>query len=101
MNVPGASVIVEHIPTGFTKATTSGSEGNFSLVFLPVGGPYAVTVSAPGFNSEKLQGLYLKMAKSGEISVTLKKAAADEIVVTAQAGSGVFKVGTGTRHEIP
>ncbi len=96
VNVPGASVIVEHIPTGFTKATTSGSEGNFSLVFLPVGGPYAVTVSAPGFNSEKLQGLYLKMAKSGEISVTLKKAAADEIVVTAQAGSGVFKVGTGT-----
>ncbi|SVB40998.1 uncharacterized protein METZ01_LOCUS193852, partial [marine metagenome] len=27
VNVPGASVIVEHIPTGFTKATTSGSEG--------------------------------------------------------------------------
>ena len=39
VNVSGASVIVEHTPTGITKATTAGASGNFSLTFLPVGGP--------------------------------------------------------------
>ena len=96
VNVSGASVEAEHTPTGVSKSTVSGSGGNFSLAFLPVGGPYTVTVSAPGYNTEKKEGLYLVLAESAVISVTLSKADAEEIVVTAQAGSGAFKMGSGT-----
>ena len=96
VNVSGASVEAEHTPTGVSKSTVSGSGGNFSLAFLPVGGPYTITVSAPGYNTEKKEGLYLVLAESAVISVTLSKADAEEIVVTAQAGSGAFKMGSGT-----
>ena len=96
VNISGASVTAEHLPTGVSKTTVSGSGGNFSLAFLPVGGPYTITVSAPGYNTEKKEGLYLVLAESAVISVTLSKADAEEIVVTAQAGSGAFKMGSGT-----
>ena len=59
VNASGASVIAEHTPTGITKVTTASGSGNFSLSFLPIGGPYSITVSAPGFQSEKLEGIFL------------------------------------------
>jgi len=96
VNVSGASVIVEHTPTGITKATTAGASGNFSLTFLPVGGPYEVTVSAPGYRSERLGGIYLVLSETETLSVTLSRSAAEELVVTAEAGSAAIRTGSGT-----
>ena len=50
VNVGGATIVAEHTPTGITKTTTAGSSGSFSLSFLPIGGPYTVKVSAPGYD---------------------------------------------------
>ena len=61
VNVSGATVVAEHTPTGITKTTTTGSSGSFSLSFLPIGGPYTVKVSAPGYNSESIDGLFLNL----------------------------------------
>ena len=61
VNVPGATIVAQHTPTGITKTTTAGSSGSFSLSFLPIGGPYTVKVTAPGFNSESINGLYLSL----------------------------------------
>ena len=55
VNVSGATIVAEHTPTGITKTTTAGSSGSFSLSFLPIGGPYTVKVSAPGYDSESLR----------------------------------------------
>ena len=52
VNVGGASVEVTHNPTGLTKTTTASSSGNFSVSFLPPGGPYSVKVSAAGYDTE-------------------------------------------------
>jgi len=46
--ISGASVIVEHEPTGATKALESNDSGNFFQSGLRVGGPYTITVRAPG-----------------------------------------------------
>ena len=96
VNVIGASVLVEHTPTGITKATTSGASGNFSLSFLPVGGPYEVTVSSPGYQTAKLEGVYLSLNETESVSVTLSRSDAEELVVTASAGSVIVKTGSGT-----
>jgi len=96
VNVGGASVEVTHNPTGLTKTTTASSSGNFSVSFLPPGGPYSVKVSAAGYDTELLEGLYLQFAKSGQVAITLSRSATEEIVVSAEAGSAAFKVGTGT-----
>ena len=96
VNVSGATIVAEHTPTGITKTTTAGSSGSFSLSFLPIGGPYTVKVSAPGYDSESLSGLYLSLGDPLSFSVTLtSSSAADEVVVTAKPAEA-FKMGTST-----
>ena len=96
VNVSGATVVAEHTPTGITKTTTSGSSGSFRLTFLPLGGPYTVKVTAPGYNSESINGLYLNLGDPLSFGVTLTSAAAaDEIIVTAKPAEA-FKMGTST-----
>ena len=96
VNVSGATVVAEHTPTGITKTTSAGSSGSFSLSFLPIGGPYTVKVSAPGYNSESIKGLYLSLGDPLNFGVTLTSSSvADEIVVTAKPASA-FKMGTST-----
>ena len=96
VNVSGASVVVEHTPTGITKAVTAGASGNFSLTFLPVGGPYEITVSSPGYQTAKLGGIYLALNETESVSVNLARSEAEEVVVTAAAGSVIVKTGSGT-----
>ena len=96
VNVSGATVVAEHTPTGITKTTTSGSSGSFRLTFLPLGGPYTVKVTAPGYDSESIDGLYLNLGDPLSFGVTLtSSSAADEIVVTAKPAEA-FKMGTST-----
>ena len=96
VNVGGATIVAEHTPTGITKTTTAGSSGSFSLSFLPIGGPYTVDVSAPGYDSETIDGLYLSLGDPLNFGVTLRSSsAADEVVVTGKAVSA-FKMGTST-----
>ena len=96
VNVSGATVVAEHTPTGITKTTTSGSSGSFRLTFLPLGGPYTVKITAPGYDSESIDGLYLNLGDPLSFGVTLTSSlAADEIVVTAKPAEA-FKMGTST-----
>ena len=96
VNVSGATVVAEHTPTGITKTTTTSSSGSFSLSFLPIGGPYTVKVSAPGYNSESIDGLFLNLGDPLSFGVTLTSTtAADEIIVTAKPAEA-FKMGTST-----
>jgi len=96
VNVSGATVVAEHTPTGITKTTTTSSSGSFSLSFLPIGGPYTVKVSAPGYNSESIDGLFLNLGDPLSFGVTLTStSAADEIIVTAKPAEA-FKMGTST-----
>ncbi|MDC0072888.1 TonB-dependent receptor [Gammaproteobacteria bacterium] len=96
VNVGGATVEAVHTPTGISKTTTAGPSGNFSMSFLPLGGPYTVTVSSAGYNSEKLTGLYLNLGDPAKFSVILSgSTSADEVVVVGQSIGG-FRMGTST-----
>ncbi len=96
VNVSGATVVAEHTPTGITKTTTTGASGSFSLSFLPLGGPYTVKVSAPGYDSESISGLFLNLGDPLSFGVTLTSSTiADEVVVTAKPAEA-FKMGTST-----
>ena len=97
VNVSGAEVSVTYEPTGATKTTTASDNGNFSLSFLPVGGPYTVSVSAPGYGTETLGDIYLVLTETTNVSVDLvSSSSVEEVVVTASKGSGAIKIGTGT-----
>src|SRR5262245_60087985 len=52
-SLPGASVVAVHEPTGTKYETVTGSDGEYRLLNVRVGGPYTVTASLSGFRTQK------------------------------------------------
>jgi hypothetical protein len=98
VNVGGAEVSVTYEPTGATKTTIASDNGNFSLSFLPVGGPYTVSVRAPGDVTESVDNVYLVLSETTSVSVDLvsSSSSVEEVVVTASRSEGTIRIGTGT-----
>ncbi len=96
VNVPGATITVEHVPTGSTKSSTANDSGNFNFSGLRPGGPYVVTASAAGFNSERVDNVYLTLAESNSFDVVLVSSSAIEDVVVTGVRSGIVSSGPGS-----
>lgn len=47
--VPGASVVIRNESTGFRTVTTTNKDGLYTLIQLPLGRPYSVTVTYVGY----------------------------------------------------
>ena len=96
VNVAGATVEITNQSTGQSKLVSAGSTGGFSASFLKVGGPYSVSASAPGYASESVDGLFLVLNETTNITITLFSSEDLEEVVTIGSKAGTIKVGTGT-----
>ena len=96
VNVPGATITVEHVPTGSTKSSTANDSGNFNFSGLRPGGPYVVTASAAGFNTERVDNVYLTLAESNSFDVVLVSSSAIEDVVVTGVRSGIVSSGPGS-----
>jgi CBS domain-containing protein len=49
--IAGATVTVIHTPSGTRIVQTSGANGEFNATGLRLGGPYSITVEAPGYDA--------------------------------------------------
>ena len=96
VNVAGAVVSATHTPTGTSKTRSASADGAFYLSDLQIGGPYEISVSAPGYRTESLGGIYLVLDKTTDVTVTLVSSDIEEITVTAAASQGSIRMGTGT-----
>jgi hypothetical protein len=73
--LPGATVIAVHNPTGTKFGINSRNDGKFNLQNLLVGGPYTVTVTYIGFETEKLEDLFLALGQNMRMNFSLKEQA--------------------------
>ncbi len=99
--VSGATISIVHTPSGTSKSVTSNDTGHFLAKGLRVGGPYKVTVSKNGYQSESAAGLFLELGKDKNLDVVLKSdsAALEKVEVVGMASSGIFdpsNMGAGT-----
>ena len=69
--VAGAQVTVVNLDTGFTKTVSTGPEGSFEVLALPIG-PYSITVSLQGFKTWKLERLVLNIGERSRLSPVLE-----------------------------
>ncbi len=60
----GASIVARHIPSGTIYTATSQSNGQYSIANMRPGGPYSVQISYVGFETERTDELYLKLAET-------------------------------------
>ncbi|MFS0772060.1 carboxypeptidase regulatory-like domain-containing protein [Sphingomonas sp. 1P08PE] len=85
--VSGATVTILNVPTGSTTTATTDANGGFTSTGLRPGGPYTVSVDAPGFQGAQVTEIQTVVAQAYDLPIEL--AAADgsdtggEIVITA------------------
>jgi hypothetical protein len=69
--VAGASVAAVYLPTNTTFKGTTTTDGRFSLRNLPVGGPYTVTINAPGFHPSTQSEITTELGTDIDVNFTL------------------------------
>lgn len=79
--VSDASVTIVHTPSGTRSVTATNSAGSFDARGLRVGGPYSVTVAAPGQSPKVLNDIFLTVGQTERLDVTFD-AEVEELVVT-------------------
>jgi hypothetical protein len=77
--IPGVTVTVKNVATGFTRTETSDAEGLYRLPALPVG-IYEVNAELQGFNTVSKKDVEVNVAQVQAIDFALKVAALAETV---------------------
>src|SRR5580704_16610716 len=68
--VTGAAVTVVGDQTGLKRTQTSGSNGYYDFVNLPIG-TYTITVTHEGFQTEVFPAVTVQADRTGTVNVTL------------------------------
>jgi hypothetical protein len=100
----GAEVTITDTRTGATRTATTGSAGGFRVGSLPPGGPYTVTVTAPGFEGQTVENVYTSISGNTGFNFALTATAAgssDNVIVVTGARAQVTQlaVGPGTAFD--
>jgi Carboxypeptidase regulatory-like domain len=103
--VPGASIVVKHEPTGYVTGTTSNSKGLFVMPNLKPGGPYTITISFVGYQTEKNENINLQLGNNPDAGIVLKHddKSLQEVVVSAgrRTSSSGLSVGRAQMNVLP
>jgi hypothetical protein len=95
--IVGAEVTIIHEPTGAVSSEATIGGGLFDVRGLRPGGPFTVEFSAPGYQPEVYEGVFLNVGDPFRIVVDLDAAQNDEpIVITAQRRSSIESIGSAT-----
>ncbi|HAU21883.1 MAG TPA: hypothetical protein DCS24_04670 [Erythrobacter sp.] len=102
--ISGATVTVTDTRTGQTRTLNAGNDGSFRAGSLVPGGPYTITVTAPGFEGQTVEDQFINI--SGNTAYTFSLASSDVgasdniiIVTGARAGATQLAVGPGVAFE--
>ena len=97
--LPGANVVVQHMPSGTIYGTATDVSGNFRIANMRVGGPYRVTVSFAGFSPTVVENITLRLGEVERRTFTLTETATelDDVVILARAGTTGEQSGTSTQ----
>jgi hypothetical protein len=92
--IAGATVTVIHTPSGTRVVQTSGANGEFNATGLRLGGPYSITVEAPGYDAatDTLDALVAGTPQRVEVMLA---SAGRTITVTAARQRSAITIGTG------
>jgi hypothetical protein len=98
--LPGATVIAVHEPSGTQYGTITQNDGRFVITGMRVGGPYSITVSYIGFETQKQENVFVNLGGTSNLNFTLRDAATQlgevEVVYTKDAIFSNTRTGAST-----
>ncbi len=83
--LPAASIIAVHEPTGTQYGTTTRENGKFNFTAVKVGGPYEITVSYVGYQTQKISIDRLHLGETYTLDVKLSETTIELSSVTVSA----------------
>ncbi len=88
----GATVSATHEPSGTKYVTTTKAGGQFLIANMRVGGPYLIQISFVGFETDKEEDVYLKLAETFLLNKTLKATSGElsQVVLTATRRNAIM-----------
>jgi hypothetical protein len=88
----GASITAIHLPTGTKYTTTSQANGSFNIEYMKPGGPYSIEITYVGYETQKSDEVYLKLAEPFLLNtvLTTKGQVLENVVVAAGRRNPVF-----------
>jgi len=100
--VPGATIVVTHIPTGTVYSTVTRGDGRYNVPNLRIGGPYTVKVTFIGYKDFVQENLTLTIGQDQRIDAKLEENAATlaEVKVTGTQGKVINSSRTGARETV-
>ncbi len=84
--LPSATVIAVHVPSGTQYGTTTRLNGKFNLLGLRVGGPYTITVSYVGYETQKKEDVYLNLGQTVTLNFKMTTSAVKLSEITVVGG---------------
>ena len=98
-DLDGATITAVHVPSGTKYVSASGKGGAFTLANMRVGGPYTVTITYVGYESQTINDIYLDLGVDTKLSPELKSSSQtlNEVVVTTARGIGKDLQGASTQ----
>lgn len=85
--LPGATVLAVHTPTGSQFGAVTTLSGNYTILNMNVGGPYTITVQYVGFEDQKKENVYLSLGQTLRMNFDLSEdvETIGEVVITSNA----------------
>lgn len=82
--VPNATVTLKQVATGVTRQTHTSDQGTFNAQFMALG-TYAITVTAPGFQTQSLNGITLQIDQTANLNIVLAVGSVSQSVEVTSA----------------
>lgn len=100
--LPSASVMAVHIPTGTVYGTSTRMDGKYNLTGLKTGGPYKITVSFVGYQAQVKENVYLELSQNLMVNFKLPESSVtlSELTVTAEKSAIMSQARTGAAQNV-
>ena len=82
--ISNASVSLVNNQTGFARVVATDATGNFAVRSLPITGAYDISVTAAGYQGERVEDVVLTLGDATALTFGLSTEITDEIIVVGQ-----------------
>ncbi len=101
-SLPGAAVVAIHTPSGSAFGSVTNVDGRFTIPNCRVGGPYEIKITFVGYETQKVENVFLKLGEKFSQNAKLKESSStlEEFVVKAGLNDPINNKRTGASTNI-